>query len=319
MKKVLILLALAGLGMPAAAQKSLRGLKIAYNVLENKAGDDYEVYSINPDGSGKTNVSRHPDVAWTYYAYRDKLYWISDRDTCPRCYFLYESDAEGQGLRRVSGLRLEDSWMGSRNKGSELVVSGRLSKEIRGQLFIIDLKTGDYRQITHDTSARYNDPVFSPDGQKIVYRYKKNKRDRNEKMELWIANADGSQPRQLTHYPAADTTAEWHSYHAGPPHWNAKRGFISYQSKQGGKYRLFAVSPDGQKTQELGGWPEELGAGWHDWSPDGRWLAVELFTDESKPGDIFLFDWKTKALKRVTDGPGFKQSPVWVQHRHRGQ
>lgn len=312
MKNIGILLLTILLCTSATAQKSLRGYKIAYNLLENREKGDYEIYVMNTDGTGKTNITRHPDVAWTYYAWEDKLYWISDRDTCNRCYFLYESDAAGKNIRKVSGLRLEDSWMSTRNKGTELIVTGGAGTT-RGQLCIIDVATGAYRQVTRDTAARYNDPVFSPDGTQIVYRYKKNKRDRQEKAELWIARADGTEARQLTHYPPGDTTAEWHSYHAGPPHWNARYNLITYQSKQAGKYRLFAISPDGKKQFEWPGLPEHLGAGWHDWTPDGRWLAVELFPDESQPGNIYLFDAKKKTLRQLTDAPGFEQSPVWVK------
>jgi len=311
MKNILLTMLVLGYCTCAIAQATLKSHKIAYNVLENREGDDYEVYAMNPDGTGKTNVTRHPDVAWTYYAHKNKLYWISDRDTCHRCYYLYVSDAEGNGVKKVSGLRLEDSWMSSRKKGRELIVAGRIGKQARYQLFLVNTASGQYEQITHDTSAMYADPEFSPNGKQIVYRYKHKRLDRNEKAEIWIADADGSNARQLTTYPAADTTAQWHSYHAGPPQWNAKLSLITYQSKQNGKYRLMAVSPDGKHNFELFDFP--FSAGWHDWSPDGRWLAVELFPDESSPGDIYLWDYQTKALTRLTDGPGFEQSPVWVR------
>lgn len=300
-----------GISVFTNAQNPLKDYKIAYNVLENKEADDYEVYTMNPDGTDKANITQNPDVAWTYYAYKDHIYWISDRDTCRRCYYLYSSDANGNDVKKVSGLRLEDSWMSSRKKGCEMIVTGRLGKEVRSQLFIINTESGEYRQITNDTSARYNDPVFSPNGKQIVYRYKKHKRDRNEKDELWIANSDGSNPRQLTHYPPADTTAEWHSYHAGPPHWNAKLGLITYQSKQGGKYRLMAVSPDGKQNFELHDFG--MDAGWHDWESDGRYLVIELSSRGNSPGDIYLWDYNTKKLTQLTDSPGWDQSPVWVR------
>ncbi|MBK9014037.1 MAG: PD40 domain-containing protein [Saprospiraceae bacterium] len=311
MKKMLLVLFLMGISIFTQAQNPLQDYKIAYNLLENRDADDYEVYIMNPDGTGKANITKHPDVAWTYYAYRDKLYWISDRDTCHRCYYLYRSDADGKDIKKVGGPRLEDSWMASRKKGCELIVAGRIGKELRYQLFIVDTDSGKFRQITNDTAAQYADPTFSPDGKQIVYRYKKHKRDRIEKAELWMANADGSNPRQLTHYPPTDTTAEWHAYHAGPPHWNAKLNLITYQSKQNGKYGLYAVSPDGKRNFLLHDFGME--AGWHDWSPDGRYLAVELFADGNSPSDIYLWDYETKQLTRLTDGPGYESSPVWVR------
>ena len=123
--------------------------KIAYNVAQDSKNDDYEVYSMNLDGTERKNITNHKDVAWTYYAWKKRLFFISDRDACKRCYFLYEMDANGNNIKKISDLRLEDSWMGSRNNGKEMIVSGRIGTETRFQLFIIDLQTGKYRQLTN--------------------------------------------------------------------------------------------------------------------------------------------------------------------------
>ena len=72
MKKVILLLLLVASMTSVGAQKSLRGLNIAYNTLENKEKDDYDIYVMQPDGSGKTNITQNPDVAWTYFAYAIK-------------------------------------------------------------------------------------------------------------------------------------------------------------------------------------------------------------------------------------------------------
>ncbi|MBT8295888.1 MAG: hypothetical protein KJO51_05685, partial [Gramella sp.] len=41
---------------------------IAYNVLYDGEKDDYEVFSMNLDGSNKKNITNLPGVEWTYYA-----------------------------------------------------------------------------------------------------------------------------------------------------------------------------------------------------------------------------------------------------------
>lgn len=283
--------------------------RIAYNVLVDGEKDDYDVFVMNADGSQKQNITNHPDVAWTYYAWKDRLFFISDRDSCRRCYFLYETDASGRKPRKVANLQLEDSWMSSRNDGKEMVVSGRIGKETRMQLFLVNTQTGDFRQLTSDTAALHRDPVFSPDGQAIVFTYKKNRRNREEIDELYRMNVDGSGMRQLTHFPANDTTAEWHSYHAGPPRWNQRENFISYQSFQNGKYSLYAVTPDGSQQWKLT--DNTFDEGWHDWSPDGRWLFVETFDTEQKKFHIHRMNWKTKALLQLTDTTyKYQQAPV---------
>lgn len=305
---VLVLLPMSAIAQPSK-------YRIAYNVLEDKATDNYEVYAMNMDGSGAANITNHKDVAWTYYAWKNDLFFVSDRDACRRCYFLYRSDAGGGNVKKVSELQLEDSWMGSRGNGNELVVSGRIGKDVRYQLFIIDAATGKHRQITNELSAAFRDPTFSPNGKQIAYVHKKNRSDRTEIEELYIMNADGTNRRKLTTYPSDDKTAEPGSYKVGPPHWNKKHNFISYQSNQKGKSSLYAITPDGKKQWKLT--ENKFNEGWHDWSPDGNWLAVDVEDPATGRYDIYLMNYKTKEVKKLTGDSKFKyhQSPVFVQVR----
>lgn len=315
MKNIHLILMILAL-LAACEQREHRrekDFKIVYNVAVPENGQsNYEVHLMNTDGSGKRNITNHPDVAWTYYAYKDKVYFISDRDTCNRCYFLYEMDSAGRNVRKISELQLEDSWMDSRLEGKKMVVAGRIGKEIRWQLFFIDLKTGDYTQITKDTSAMYRDPVFSPDGKNIVYAYKAQRRDRTMIDELYIMNIDGTNATRLTFYPESDTTAPWYAYHAGPPRWNQKEDFISYQSFQNGKYSLYAVSLDGHKQWKLT--DNLMNEGWHDWSSDGQWLVFDGSDSTESQYDIYLMNWKTKVLQKLTDTTyRYQQSPAFME------
>lgn len=319
MKKptTLLILLLFALAAAVSGQKTdgPRDHLIAYNVLADGEKDDYEVFIMNPDGSGKRNLTNHADVAWTYHAWRDRIFFISDRGECKRCYYLYSMDPGGDGVRRVTDLRLEDSWMGSRRNGTELVVAGRIGDEVRYQLFIVDVKTGRHRQITDEPGALHRDPIFSPDGKRIVFAYKKDRQSRTEFDELWIMDADGTNRRQLTSYPKDDTTAKWHNYHAGPPRWNRKGDFITYQSKQNGKSSLYAVTPDGRKHWKLT--DNELNEGWHDWTPDGKWLAVEMYDRDQTEFGIYLMNYETKEIRKLTDPKDskFQQAPVFVLKR----
>lgn len=291
-----------------------KSYRIAYNISMDTTGRNYQIWSMKPDGSDKQNIVNHQEVSWTYYAWKDRLFFISDRDTAYRNYYLYEMDAMGKGVKKVSGLRLEDSWMGARNDGKELVVSGRIGKEVRYQLFIIDTETGAFRQITHDTAAIYRDPIFSPDGKQIVCAYVAHKRDTSADEELFVMNDDGTAMKQLTHFPANDPAKYQYGYKAGPPHWHPTENFISYQSIQGGKSGLYAVTPDGSKQWQLLDLEGE--EGWHDWSNDGKWLAVELYDDKTGRYSIGLVDWQSKDMevKVLTDSSyKYQHAPVFVE------
>jgi len=286
--------------------------KIAFNTVVDQKADNYEVFVMNFDGTSEKNITNHKDVAWTYYSLKNKVFFASDRDACRRCYFLYSSNVDGSGVRKVSDLQLEDSWMGSRNGQKELVVSGRVGKDVRYQLFLVNLENGHFRQITNEPAAAFRDPTFSPDGKKIAYVYKKNRADRSEIEELYLMNADGTNRKKLTTYPADDPLGKDPGYKVGPPHWNAKYKFITYQSNQAGKQSIYAVTPDGKRQWKLT--DSKLDEGWHDWSPDGEWLVFDSRDDATGRYDLYLMNYKSKETKKITgDSPmKYHQSPVFI-------
>lgn len=287
---------------------------IAYNVhIPDTAGDDYDIFTMNMDGSGKKNITNNFDVAWTYYAYKNRLFFISDRDTCYRCFFLYECDSDGKNIRKVSGLQLEDSWMSSRNNGEEMIVTGRTGS-VRYQLFIIKTISGEYTQITNDTAAMHFDPCFSPDGRQIVFSYKKEKRNKAAHEELFIMNDDGTGMTQVTQYPEDNPSAKEYGYRAGASKWHPTENFITYVSKQDGRHSIFAVTPDGKKSWKLT--DNTIAEGWHDWSQDGKWLVFNSSDPEETQFHITLMNWVTKEQKQLTDITYKSQlSPVFIEKK----
>ncbi len=291
--------------------RSEKKYKIAYNVLYDMEKDNYEVFVMDMDGRNKKNISNREGVDWVYYAWKDKLYFISDRDTTHRSYFLYEMDAEGKNVRKISDLKLRDSWLGSRYDGTQIIVNPHPS--IDSVFYIQDLD-GKKLKTVETGLAFASDPIFSPDGSRIIFRgsIKKSKREKGFVDELYSINEDGSDLRRLTHYPPNDTTAKWYAYKAGPPKWNNRDNFISYQSQQKGKYSLFAVTPDGEKQWKLTGNP--VNEGWHEWSSDGNWLAVEIFDLSESQFHIALMDWRAKEMTVLTDSSyKYQQAPVFVE------
>lgn len=306
MKKLLSILILLALTSLSNAQSSHTTSEvraktfIAYNILDTDSSkkNNWEVMVVNTDGGQPINISRNRDVAWTYSSWRNKLYFVSDRDTCHRCFFLYAINALGEEPQKVSSLQLEDSYMSTRFNGTELIVSGRIGKSIRYQLFLIDIVNGRFRQITTDTAAMYKDPCFSPDGKQIVFAYQKNKRDRSEHEELFIMDADGKNLKQLTVYPKDNPSYKENGYKAGPPRWHPSGKFITYASLQDGGNKIFKINPDGSGNEKLIG--DSLQACFHDWSQDGKWLVYDCTDKEEQQYHIMLWNTETGEKKQLT-------------------
>ncbi len=285
---------------------------IAYNVLYDAEKDDYEVFSMNLDGSNKKNISNLPGVEWTYYAQGKNLYFISDKDTAHRNYFLYKTDFAGKEPKKIFDIRLEDSWMGSRKNGAELIVKPHRSVDTA--FYIIDT-LGEIQAKIDPGLAYFNDPVFSPSGDRIVFRgaEKPFKKDSGYIDELYIMKSDGTDLKKLTNYPAEDTTATWYNYHAGPPRWHPTEDFISYHSMQNGKTSLFGISPEGGESRVLLT-SDTLSLGWHDWSDDGKWLVTGVADKKKEQYHIQLTNWNTKESKILTDTSfQYQQAPVIIK------
>jgi TolB protein len=95
--------------------------------------------------------------------------------------------------------------------------------------------------------------------------------------------------------------------------WHPTEDFISYQSFRNGKYALYAIKPTGGEPWKLIENTTGLEVGWHNWSPDGQLLVLDFSNFDERVDDIYLMDWKTKELKRLTDDWRYEQAPAFVE------
>ena len=309
MKKCMLLVIL--FAMACNTQPAQVRYKIIYNVAYDTESDNYEIFSMDPDGQNKKNISNAKGVDWAYSAFEDKLYFVSDRDTTHRMYFLYEMDAFGANIKKISNIRLKDSWLDSRHNGSELIVNPH--KTVDSVFYLIN-RDGDILQKIDSGLAFQSDPCFIENGSRIIFRgaHKKSKREKGFTDEIYVMNLDGSGLEQLTFYPKSDTTAEWYAYKAGPPRWHPEAKMITYQSKQNGRYSLFATTLDGRKQWRLTDNLQQ--EGWHHPSSDGKSVAIEFFDTKQSQFHIGVWDRKTGTTTILTDSTyKYQQAPLFVE------
>ncbi len=278
---------------------------IVYNVFHNTETDDYEVFGMTWDADSLWNISSSPGVDWSYHLIGDRILYVSDRDTTHRIYFLYETDKYGSFHRKISDVRLADSWMSSRDNG-EIIVRPYGDSGF----YIID-SLGNIIQHINTKLPYMSDPEFSPDGRYIVFRggRKTSKREEGFNEELYIINANGSGLRQLTNYPESDSTAPWYAYHAGPPLW--RNSGITFSSFRNGNYSIYQISPSGDSLLQV---TDNLNNQvYHDVSANGKWMVYSYSDLQEKVYDLELLNMETGEKRQLTDDTIQQLAPLFLQ------
>ena len=132
------------------------------------------------------------------------------------------------------------------------------------------------------------DGQYSPDGKRIAFAS-----NRSGSWEIWVCNADGSSPLQLTSFGGPES---------GTPHWSPDGRWIAFDSRPGGHAGIFVVSAEGGEPRRVteGNWDDVV----PNWSRDGKWI----YFSSNRSGSTEL--WKLPAAGgqavKLTQKGGFE-------------
>ena len=186
--------------------------------------------------------------------------------------------------------------------------------DLLGDLYTMPIEGTGSGLATRITSGPAFDmqPRFSPDGRRIAFSS-----DRNGLWNIWVMNADGSKPSQVS------KESRWF---VNSPTWApdglsiyARKHFVKQRSLGSGEIWQFHVSGgDGLQVTEKNGWQKD--AGEPAISPDGQTL---YYSKDVTPGDTFEYNkdpfgviyailqrnLKTGKERTVTSRPGGSIAP----------
>jgi len=139
--------------------------------------------------------------------------------------------------------------------------------------------------------------ALSPDGERVLFH---SNRDGN--FDIYMANADGSDPRNLTKHPADDVTAAW---------WPDGSRIIFASNRQNNEYQLFELDPNTGNVTEFVSSP---GNSMYSprFSPSGQRVVFVTRPSLVGPAQLAVFDMSTRQFGIVTNGFDEHTRPDWI-------
>ena len=179
---------------------SRKQIALTHNSLDGKQSS---IYVMDADGSGRRLVDSTGGgrVAWSAddkkLAFMKKINGVSQ--------IVVRTLATGELRQLTHSSTLKDDAMWSPD-GKTIVYW--LNKGGIKQLFELQVANPvePGRQITGPDVGPANDPVYSPDGQKILFT---RELDGNNPSDIWMVNLDGSDPHRVTSNPAREMDPTW--------------------------------------------------------------------------------------------------------------
>ena len=180
---------------------------------------------FHPDGQKIIFASSHLDPEATkHYSAERALREEEQRTKKRRRYVwdfdphmeIFEANLDGSGLKRLTdspGYDAEGSYSGD---GKRIVFCSNRTGEKNLELFIMDQRGKNVRQLTKAPGCYNGGPFFSPDGTKVIFRSDRKKKDH---LQLYVINADGTDEKALTD---DDNWVFW------APYWHADGKHIIY-------------------------------------------------------------------------------------------
>jgi len=131
-------------------------------------------------------------------------------------------------------------------------------------------------------------PQFSPDGSQIVFGSARS----GKTVDLWIVNADGSNPVQLTNQLARGD---------GAPRWSPDGRQIVFDSQRlDGAEEICVIDATGGRPRHLT--PDSFQNTLPSWSRDGRWIYFN--SDRTGRGEIWRMPSSGGPAEQITDNGG---------------
>jgi Tol biopolymer transport system component/predicted Ser/Thr protein kinase len=261
-------------------------------VFETNRDGNYEIYVMQADGSGQTNLTNHPAYDWfaSWSPDGTRITFVSGRDGG---YEVYVMQADGSGQTNLTNDAAYDWFPSWSPDGTRIAfASDRHGKD---DIYVMQADGSGVSRLT-DNPANDSRPSWSPDGTRLAFES-----DRDGDWELYGMKADGSVQTNLTNNPAYDWFASW----------SPDGTRIAFASKRDGNWEIYVMQADGSGVARL---TNNAGVDSRpSWSPDGARIVFESDRDGNR--EIYVMHADGSGVTNLTNNPADDSNPAWSPAR----
>ena len=302
-------------GNNAESYFSKSGKQLVFQRQEEVGKGCDQQYIINVDGTGMRRVSNGLGRTTCGYFYdndRRVLYSSTFKHdpACPappdqsRGYVwplghleIYTSRTDGSDLQQLTDNGAYNAEATVSPDGRKIIFTSTRDGDI--ELYVMDIDGQNVRRVTNRVGYD-GGAFFSPDGRRIVWRaaYPVTARDtadyqgllatrlvRPARTEVFVADADGGNARQVTRLGGANFAPFFHP--------DGRRIIFSsnYRNPRSGAFDLYIINEDGSGLEQVTTHADF--DSFPMWSPDGKKLVWASNRNPKNPGEtnLFIADW----------------------------
>ncbi len=164
----------------------------------------------------------------------------------------------------------------------------------RTHLWVVDVKTGNAKQITEGNDWNDSDPQWSPDGTRIAFVSNRTGKelDHDRNTDVWVVSAGGGALTKISDHDEADNSPRWSP--------DGKTMAFMGQVRQRDHVKIWLAPASGGAPSVLAANGLDLIPGNLEWSGDGK----ALYFQAGIKGETHLFrvDVAQKSISQVTSG-----------------